>query len=126
MVYFLQKAKSQEVEEQENQGQFGIATELKKAEKFDDVVFAYQPTNEEEEPNPHFLFIQAKHKQDGKIPIKYKDLFSKSAKEPFQVTNILKDTPSMFHFCPMLLSLRSKTGAANAGPVGHSWPARAF
>ncbi len=126
MVYFLQKAKSQEVEEQENQGQFGIATELKKAEKFDDVVFAYQPTTEEEEPNPHFLFIQAKHKQDGNIPIKYKDLFSKSAKEPFQVTKMLKDIPSMFHYCPMLLNLRSKTGAANSGPAGHFWPARAF
>jgi U3 small nucleolar ribonucleoprotein component len=114
LVYFLQKAKSQEVEEQENQGQFGIATELKKAEKFDDVVFAYEPKNEEGEADPHFLFIQAKHKQDGKIPIKYKDLFSKSAKEPFQVTNVLKDTPSRLK------------GAANAGPVGHSWPARAF
>ena len=86
LVYFLQRAKTQAEEEQENQGQFGIATELKSAEKFDDVVFAYEPKNEEGEADPHFLFIQAKHKQDGKIPIKYKDLFSKSAKEPFQVT----------------------------------------
>jgi hypothetical protein len=94
LVYFLQRAKTQAEEEQENQGQFGIATELKSAEKFDDVVFAYEPKNEEGETDPHFLFIQAKHKQDGNIPIKYIDLFSKNAKEPFQVTSILINTPS--------------------------------
>jgi hypothetical protein len=94
LVYFLQRAKSQEEEEQQHQGQFGIATELKKAEKFDDVVFAYEPKNEEGEVDPHFLFIQAKHKQDGNVPIKYIDLFSKNTKEPFQVTNMLTYTPS--------------------------------
>jgi hypothetical protein len=85
LVYFLQRAKSQEEEEEQHQAQFGIATELKSAEKFDDVVFAYEPKNEEGDADPHFLFIQAKHKQDDNIQIKYIDLFSKSAKEPFQV-----------------------------------------
>jgi hypothetical protein len=84
LAYFLQKAKPKNKEEN-FQSQFGVATELKKAEKFDDVVFAYKPQNEEEGAEPHFLFIQAKHKQDGNIRIKYIDLFSKSAKEPFQV-----------------------------------------
>jgi hypothetical protein len=95
LAYFLQRANTQEEEELENQGQFGIATELKKAEKFDDVVFAYEPKNEEGEADPHFLFIQAKHKQDSKFLIKYKDLISKSAKEPFQVTKILKRSNSI-------------------------------
>lgn len=61
--------------------QFKLATEMKEAEKFDDLVFEYQKLGD---TKPSYFFLQAKHKQDDiNKHISLSDLLTKNIKGEF-------------------------------------------
>jgi hypothetical protein len=76
-MYFIQRGI-------EKKFSFGIATELSKGEKFDDLIFAWK---EHDRENVFLIFLQAKHKQNSNEMIN--GLLSSDKNAPFQVIDIM-------------------------------------